>query len=151
MNKESHIAPAIKLSFVNPQSDSKSVLGKGVITLMRNINEGNSLNQAAKNMEMAYSKAWRILKHTSEALGCELVKSQRPKGSVLTEEGKMLLELYDKLRVFCVAVACVNHKRGVVVGGVGVASRNVCVAKTFQLFNCNRCNAGSFCAVPHSN
>lgn len=99
MSKPTHIAPAIKLSFVNPQSDSKSVLGKGVITLMRNIDEGNSLNQAAKNMNMAYSKAWRILKHTSEALGCELVKSQRPKGSVLTDEGKMLLELYDKMEL----------------------------------------------------
>ena len=99
MSKASHIAPAIKLSFVNPQSDSKSVLGKGVITLMRNIEEVHSLNKAAKKMDMAYSKAWRILKNTSNALGCQLVESIRPTGSRLTEEGKILLELYDKMEL----------------------------------------------------
>lgn len=99
MGKANHIAPAIKLSFVNPQSESHSVLGKGVITLMKNIEETGSLNKAAKAMDMAYSKAWRILKNTSEALGCELVQSVRPRGSVLTEEGKMLLELYEKMEL----------------------------------------------------
>ena len=99
MGKESHIAPAVKLSFVNPQSDSHSVLGKGVITLMRNVEETGSLNQAAKKMDMAYSKAWRIMKNTSDALGCELVESVRPKGSVLTDEGKLLLELYEKMEI----------------------------------------------------
>ena len=64
---------------------------------MRYVEETGSLNKAAKKMDMAYSKAWRIVKNTSEALGCELVQSVRPKGSVLTEEGKMLLELYDKM------------------------------------------------------
>lgn len=97
MGKVNHIAPALKLSLVNPQSESKSVLGKGVITLMRNIEQDHSLNKAAKRMNMAYSKAWRILKNTSEALGCELVECVRPTGSRLTDEGKMLLELYDKM------------------------------------------------------
>ena len=97
MSKVNHVAPAIKLSFVNPQSESKSVLGKGVVTLMRNIEEDHSLNKAAKRMNMAYSKAWRILKNTSEALGCELVESVRPTGSCLTEEGRMLLELYENM------------------------------------------------------
>ena len=97
MAKVVHIAPSIKLSLVNPQSESRSVLGKGVITLMRNIEHDNSLNKAAKRMNMAYSKAWRIIKNTSEALGCDLVESVRPTGSHLTAEGKMLLELYDKM------------------------------------------------------
>ena len=66
---------------------------------MKNIEETGSLNKAAKAMDMAYSKAWRILKNTSEALGCELVQSVRPRGSVLTEEGKMLLELYEKMEL----------------------------------------------------
>ena len=87
MSKVNHVAPAIKLSFVNPQSESKSVLGKGVVTLMRNIEEDHSLNKAAKRMNMAYSKA----------LGCELVESVRPTGSCLTEEGRMLLELYENM------------------------------------------------------
>ena len=66
---------------------------------MRHVEETGSLNQAAKKMDMAYSKAWRIMKNTSEALGCELLESVCPKGSVLTEEGKMLLELYDKMEL----------------------------------------------------
>lgn len=97
MSKVNHIAPAIKLSLVNPQSESKSVLGKGVITLMRNIEKDHSLNKAAKRMNMAYSKAWRILRNTSVALGCDLVESVRPTGSRLTKDGKALLDLYDKM------------------------------------------------------
>lgn len=97
MSKVNHIAPALKLSLVNPKSESKSVLGKGVATLMRNIEEDHSLNKAAKRMNMAYSKAWRILKNTSDALGCELVECVRPTGSQLTDEGRMLLELYEKM------------------------------------------------------
>lgn len=94
MEPTTHIVPAIKLSFVNPDSDSRSVLGKGVIRLMQNIEETNSLNQAAKNMNMAYSKAWKITKRTSEALGFELIESVRPTGSRLTPEGKEILEIY---------------------------------------------------------
>ena len=97
MNKGIHIAPTIKLSLVNKNSDAKSVLGKGVITLMRYIDEGHSLNKAAKEMNMAYSKAWRIIKNTSEALDCEQVKSTRPTGSKLTAQGKILLDLYNKM------------------------------------------------------
>ncbi len=48
-------------------------------------------------MNMAYSKAWRIIKHTSEALDCELIQSVRPTGSELTPQGKMLLRLYDEM------------------------------------------------------
>ncbi|MDO4841351.1 MAG: LysR family transcriptional regulator [Phoenicibacter congonensis] len=94
MEPTTHIVPAIKLSFVNPDSDSRSVLGKGVIRLMQYVEETNSLNQAAKNMNMAYSKAWKITKRTSEALGFELIESVRPTGSRLTPEGKQILEIY---------------------------------------------------------
>ena len=97
MKAKKHISPAIKLSFVNPDSESKSVLGKGVVRLMQNVDEVHSLNQAAKMMNMAYSKAWRITKKTSEALGFELIESVRPKGSILTPEGKELLEVYIKM------------------------------------------------------
>ena len=97
MNGKNHIVPTIKLSFVNKNSDSKSVLGKGVVQLMRNIEEEHSLNKAAKKMNMAYSKAWRIVKNTSKALNCELVQSVRPTGSVLTPQGKMLLKLYEEM------------------------------------------------------
>lgn len=97
MNGRSHIVPTIKLSFVNKNSNSKSVLGKGVVQLMRYIEEEHSLNKAAKKMNMAYSKAWRIVKNTSDALNCELVQSVRPTGSVLTPQGEMLLKLYDEM------------------------------------------------------
>lgn len=100
MKPTTHIVPAIKLSFVNPDSDSRSVLGKGVIKLMQNIEETNSLNQAAKNMNMAYSKAWKITKKTSEALGFELIESVRPTGSRLTPEGKEILEIYLSLEKY---------------------------------------------------
>ena len=53
-----------------------------------------SLNAAAKEMKMAYSKAWRIVKETESALDMQLLNRDGAHGSTLTDEGNKLLDAY---------------------------------------------------------
>lgn len=94
MGKLDKLQTSIRLSIVNPESQSNSVYGKGIFNLCMGVREKGSLNAAAKEMGMAYSKAWRIIKDTEESLGVQLLVRDGAHGSVLTEEGNELLEVY---------------------------------------------------------
>lgn len=98
MTTTPNIKPSVKLSIYSPDAEIRSVLGRGVVELLTKVDETGSLNKAAKEMSMAYSKAWRITKGTEEALGIKLVESVRPNGTILTEDGKKLIKIYDQLR-----------------------------------------------------
>ena len=60
------------------------------------------MRAAAAEMEMAYSKAWTIIKNSENALGFKLLNSstggKHGGGAVLTAEGLALLRAYDS---FC--------------------------------------------------
>ena len=49
-------------------------------------------------MNMAYSKAWRITKHTEASFGIQLLERNGAHGSILTSEGALLLHAYDELQ-----------------------------------------------------
>ena len=85
---------SVKLSIRNPRSKSDSLFGRGIAELCRGIRDLGSLNAAAKSMGMAYSKAWRIVKDTEEALGFPLLNRDGAHGSTLTPEGHKLLDAY---------------------------------------------------------
>ena len=74
--------------------------GPGVAQLLLLVEETESLNIAAQKMEMAYSKAWNVIKIAEEALGYPLLVRQtggvNGGGSMVTEEGKELLRKYIK-------------------------------------------------------
>lgn len=72
-------------------------LGKGVIELSQRVDRLGSLNRAAQDMGMAYSKAWRIVKNAEEALGLKLFIRQGASGSSLTEEAKALMDIFSRL------------------------------------------------------
>lgn len=91
------MTPQIKLSFVSAAGED-AVFGRGVATLCRGVREHGSLNKAAKNMSMAYSKAWRIMKTTEEAFGVQLLDRDGAHGSTLTPEGERLLDAYDEVQ-----------------------------------------------------
>ena len=82
-------------------TDSKA-FGPGVAELLHRVEELKSLRSAAASMEMAYSKAWTIIKNSEKALGYSLLTSttggKNGGGAVLTEEGNSLLRKYD---AFC--------------------------------------------------
>lgn len=76
--------------------------GPGVAQLLHAVQELHSLRAAALCMDMAYSKAWTIIKNSEKALGFSLLDSttggKGGGGAALTPEGARLLRAYD---TFC--------------------------------------------------
>ena len=83
-----------RLRIRNRESDTKTAFGHGTAQLLQGIVELDSLNQAAKRMGMAYSKAWKSIRATEAHLGFDLIERHAQHGSVLTEKGKKFLELF---------------------------------------------------------
>ncbi len=79
--------------------------GEGPYRLLRLVEEEGSLLQAAKKMEMAYSKAVRILKNAEASLGFPLLHrmtgGKSGGGSTLTEEGRSWADRYEAFRDAC--------------------------------------------------
>ena len=98
MSALSKLKPVVRLSIVNPKSESGSAFGHGIAELCLGVKNLGSLNAAAKSMGMAYSKAWRIIKDTESALGFQLLDRDGAHGSTLTKEGQKLLETYLELQ-----------------------------------------------------
>lgn len=82
-------------------SDEKS-FGPGIARLLHQVEQLHSLRAAAQSMNMAYSKAWTIVKNSERALGFPLLHSvaggKNGGGAVLTEEASHMLRRYD---TFC--------------------------------------------------
>lgn len=97
MAKLTDLKTSIRLSISNPDSKSNSVFGRGIANLCMGVREKGSLNAAAKDMGMAYSKAWRIIKDTEAALGLQLLIRDGAHGSHLTDDGNKLLDLYASI------------------------------------------------------
>ena len=80
--------------------------GEGPCRLLRCVERTGSLRAAAIEMEMAYSKACKLLKQAEENLGFPLtVRSTGGKsggGSILTPEGKRLVGQYEAYRDACI-------------------------------------------------
>ncbi len=76
--------------------------GPGVAQLLHAVQELHSLRAAALSMDMAYSKAWTIIKNSEKALGFSLLDSttggKGGGGAALTPEGARLLRAYN---TFC--------------------------------------------------
>ncbi len=84
----------VRLAVKNPKTDSNSEFGRGIAELCQGVRNTGSLNAAAKNMGMAYSKAWRIIKETEAALDIPLLIRDGAHGSELTKECIQLLDAY---------------------------------------------------------
>jgi len=92
--KKRDLTPVVRLSIANSADESGSLFGPGVASLCLGVRELGSLNAAAKDMKMAYSKAWRIMKETEASLGMQLLNRDGAHGSTLTESGDKLLDTY---------------------------------------------------------
>ena len=73
----------------------RKCFGPGVAELLRRVRELHSLRAAAMSMNMAYSKAWTVLRTAQEGLGVKLLRSstggRNGGGAMLTAEGERLL------------------------------------------------------------
>ncbi len=81
--------------------------GEGPCRLLKGIQRTGSLRAAALEMEMAYTKATRILKRAEETLGFPLTErtigGKGGGGSRLTPEAAAFVEKYERFRDGCYA------------------------------------------------
>jgi molybdate transport repressor ModE-like protein len=74
------------------------VFGPGVAELLETVRETNSLRSAAMRMDMAYSKAWKVVKSAEKGLGYPLLNSatggKQGGGATLTAQAEDLLRRY---------------------------------------------------------
>ena len=73
--------------------------GPGVASLLRNVQKEGSLRAAAISMEMAYSKAWTVIKTSEAELGFKLLESttggKNGGGAHLSPKAEKILAAYD--------------------------------------------------------
>lgn len=72
--------------------------GRGIAELLTRVQRTGSLRAAAAEMDLAYSKAWRVVKTSEDVLGFKLLRSQtggkHGGGALLTPEAQDLLNRY---------------------------------------------------------
>jgi molybdate transport system regulatory protein len=80
---------------------NETVFGPGIAELLTRVRDGSSLSTACRDMNMAYSKAWRIIKRAEKELGYSLTEGKSGGSSggstTLTKEGEIFLEKYLSL------------------------------------------------------
>ena len=87
----------IHLIIRNKETEAHAAaFGRGIARLCEGVERTGSLNKACKEMGMAYSKAWRIVRNAEESLGFALLERQGAHGSVLTSKAKMLLRAFKQ-------------------------------------------------------
>ena len=64
----------LKLSILN--DDDLPFMGKGPARLLQGIERLGSINQAAREMEMSYVKAWKIINNMEASLGRKILKKK---------------------------------------------------------------------------
>ena len=92
-----------RITFVDDKNEK--FFGEGPARLLRGIAETGSLRSAAMSMDMAYTKALKLIRNAENALGFALIRratgGKDGGGSCLTEEGKEWLERYEAYRDAC--------------------------------------------------
>lgn len=86
-----------KIYLLDDEGDK--LFGRGPLTLLKKTDELGSLHKAAKEMNMAYSKAFKIIKNSEDKLGFPLmIRTAGGKsggGSILSDEAKKLIFQYE--------------------------------------------------------
>lgn len=80
------------------EKEGKVVFGKGRDTILTAIDEQQSLNAAAKKLEMSYRAAWGRLKASEERMGMKLVDiNVHDKSMQLTPQARAIIDRFEKL------------------------------------------------------
>ncbi len=81
--------------------DGAAVFGKGRRILLEAIGKYGSINQAAKEINISYRKAWSYINVMEGRLGIKLIERQvggkNGGGAVLTDEARAFLKQYGEL------------------------------------------------------
>ena len=93
-----------KIIFLNDSGEK--FFGEGPARLLRGVDRTGSLRKAAISMDMAYTKALKLIKNAEAALEFPLITRETGGrdggGSCLTDGGKEWLERYEQYRDACV-------------------------------------------------
>lgn len=87
-----------RLTIQQDEGDLPGAFGRGCVQLLQGVAREHSLSRAAKELGMAYSKAWRIVREAEAQLGCELLLRDGARGSTLTPEGERALAAFLELQ-----------------------------------------------------
>jgi len=79
------------------EEDGKVIFGQGRYELLKALEECHSLQGAAKKLHMSYRAAWGKLRASEKRLGIKLVDSEPGKPMQVTENAKMLLDLFEEI------------------------------------------------------
>lgn len=86
--------------------NGQKFFGEGPCRLLRAVEKTGSLRSAALSMNMAYTKAVKLIKQAETAMGYPLTErvtgGKNGGGSCLTPEGKELLQKYETYRNKCI-------------------------------------------------
>ncbi|WP_100065170.1 winged helix-turn-helix domain-containing protein [Miniphocaeibacter massiliensis] len=81
--------------------EGDKVFGKGPYTLLLKVRELGSLNKAAQEMGMSYSKAFNVIKKCEKAFKKQFMEREiggaKGGGSTLTEDGLNLIKNYEHI------------------------------------------------------
>ncbi len=85
--------------------NGEKFFGEGPARLLRAVEATGSLRAAALSMDMAYTKALKLIRNGENAMGFPLIRrsvgGKDGGGSSLTEEGKEWLQRYEDYRDAC--------------------------------------------------
>lgn len=87
------------------ESDHGVILGEGRVQLLKKIAETGSLNKAAKELNISYQKAWRLVDEINKAAKQPLVETKiggaKGGGTLLTPYGKTLIDIFETINIDC--------------------------------------------------
>jgi molybdate transport system regulatory protein len=93
---------AMKISYKIWLDHHGKAFGDGPYELLRRVEKTKSLHQAAGQMGMAYSKAWRLIRTLEQRLGFPLLERKvggpSGGGSRITPKARELMKLYGRFR-----------------------------------------------------
>ena len=93
---------AVKIGFKVWLDNNGKAFGDGPYELLKQVEVTRSLHQAANQMGMSYSKAWRLIRTLEERLGFAFLKRKvggpSGGGSQVTPQGKTLMNHYKRFR-----------------------------------------------------
>ena len=100
--------PVTKVFLTTPGGHGKPFLGPGMIRLLDMIKKTGNVRKACEEMQMSYSKGWKLLKALEECLARPVViRRQGGKGggdTILTADGEAFLKNHHAFETACSAV-----------------------------------------------
>lgn len=98
-NKMNDYHYIVRIKVKQKEDAGNSWFGRGVADLLHGVEKYHSLNMAAQQMGMAYSKAWRIVRDAEKAMKIPLLNRMGKQGSELTPEAEKLLKVYEEAQL----------------------------------------------------